>query len=184
MKQSPTTPPGKNETHTQVLTIPAIGDGPGHKIEMCRVGALIPHARNPRRITKERFDKLQEMIRRQGFRRVPYIDTHGTILCGHQSIRALINMGGRDLMIPVMIPDRELTEKEAREVMTSDNISRGEFDWDIVSADNDVEELLAMGFDEKDLDFLNTPDDDMKDDDDEMSEGGGAKTCPACGHQF
>lgn len=172
---------GSPEPPTQVQgTLPP----PRWNIVYRKAKELIPNERNPRKITEEKFQKLQEMIRTQGFRRAPNIDTKGVLLCGHQSVRALILIGGGDIEIPCMVPDRELTEAEARFIMTSDNLSRGEWDYDILASDNDLDDLIDMGFDEKELAFLNEDEPEIEDEADEEPGGGGAMKCPACGHEF
>lgn len=110
---------------------------------------LIPHKRNPRRITEQRFRMLQKSIIEEGFRVPPTIDNDGVLLAGHQRIRALIDLGLGEEPIPVMVPNFQLTDYQRRRIIASDNVSHGEDDTDILAADNSVEELLDWGYDKR-----------------------------------
>ena len=79
-------------------------------VEKRKVADLRPWKDNPRKITKESFEKLKERITARGFHDVIKIDVDGTILSGNQRKRALIDLGVKD--VTVLIPNRRLTKEE------------------------------------------------------------------------
>jgi len=117
-------------------------------VENRKAKDLLPYEHNPRTISKAKMDQLKQRIESQGFRVPPSIDTDGTILAGHQRIKALISMGLGDMEIPVSVPQRKLTEQERKEVVATDNLSWGDWDMDLLTENWNVDELVEWGFDE------------------------------------
>lgn len=114
-----------------------------------KISDLVEYDRNPRTITNERFEKLKQRIKSQGYRNPICLTHEGTILAGHQRYKALMDMRFGDLELPVMIPpkDLKLTEKLIQEIILTDNISWGDFDWDIISSDYEIPDLKNWGLD-------------------------------------
>lgn len=110
------------------------------------VKTLKPYERNPRRISKEAFEKLKASLRDNGYHQRILCTSDGLVIGGHMRIKALTEIGVKQ--VPVLVPDRELTEEEFRRILVQDNLSFGEFDLDILSADFEVPELLEWGFPE------------------------------------
>lgn len=125
-------------------------------VETRKAKDLLPYEHNPRTISKEKMDKLKERILSQGFRVPPSIDTDGTILAGHQRIKALISMGLGDMEVPVSVPQRKLSEQERKEVVATDNLSWG--DWD-------TDPPYNVAYEGKTKDALTIQNDEMSDDD-------------------
>lgn len=124
------------------------------QVENMRVGDLLPYKQNPRKISPEKLEKLKQRIESQGIRVPPSIAINGTILAGHQRIKAIIDLYGEDTMIPVVVANKELTDKQIQEIVATDNLSWGEFDWDNefwLSTDED--ELRLWGFDDIGFNF-------------------------------
>ena len=151
-------------------------------IEQRKVSDLIEHDRNPRKISEKKFAKLKERILSQGFRTPVCVDNDGVLLAGHQRFKALVDMGLGDMEIPVSVPPYKLTEKMKREILASDNLAFGEFDWDIMNDDYDLEELAEWGFDgvidgktSNESGGTGTP---------EQAAIDGDTECPACGELF
>jgi DNA modification methylase len=107
---------------------------------------LTPYEKNPRRITKDAFEKLKKSIQEDGY--------HGRILAtkdfkvigGHQRIKALKELGFSE--VEVLIPSRELTEEEYRRILIRDNLQAGEWDFEELANSFDAQELLDWGFPE------------------------------------
>ena len=140
------------------------------------VADLKPYSRNPRTITKEAYARLVKRIKEEGFRAPITTDGKGTILAGHQRYRAAKELGYSKL--PIMVPSRELTPDECGQIVVADNVSHGDWDFDMLAADFEPLELAEWGVDLPDL----TP---VVPDNDEMPDNTPQEcTCPACGEVF
>lgn len=104
------------------------------------------YQRNPRKITKEQFERLKSAIESVGFHHPIAVDIDGTIISGNQRYRALCELGHKE--VRVSVPSRQLTDKEFRQIVVQGNVSNGIWDTEILSADNDIEELVAWGLSE------------------------------------
>jgi hypothetical protein len=87
---------------------------------------------NPRRVSKEKIEKLQERINRLGFYSVIKVDTNNIVLGGNQRLLALKKLGLKE--VEVLYPSRELTEDERAEVIITDNTHIGDFDYGILTS--------------------------------------------------
>lgn len=105
--------------------------------------SLKPYERNPRRITKEAFDRLKNRISRLGYHQRIICQPDGGVIGGHVRLRALKELGHKD--VKVLIPNRALSDEEFREALISDNGQFGEWDMDMLSADFEIEELIEWG---------------------------------------
>lgn len=115
--------------------------------------ALLPHKKTPRKISKEQADRLKQSLETYGLVEIPAVDLDGTILAGHQRIKALQLLGRGNEQIDVRVPNRKLTEKEAEAYMIGSNSITGEWDFDLLK--NFEMDLLAdLGFDQKELDDI------------------------------
>lgn len=116
------------------------------------VSDLKPFERNPRKITKQAYEKLKESLQKGGYHQRIVTTPELKVVGGYQRIRALSDLGIKE--IPILIPDRDLTDDEFRRILVTDNLPFGDFDWDILSADYEVDELLDFGMPESWLDFM------------------------------
>lgn len=132
------------------------------QVKNIKVKDLIPNAKNPRKISKEKLENLKSKIERLGFHNPVKVDEKMELLGGNQRVKALLQLGAGELEIPVMIPNRPLTKKEKDEIIITDNISDGEWDFDILKEEWDTKELKDWGLE---WDF-----DDDEDEDDEVEE--------------
>lgn len=105
--------------------------------------------RNPRTISKEQFKILKEGIRKVGYHHPIAIQPDGGIISGHQRAKALRDLGYKT--IRVSVPSRELTEDEFRQMLVQANINNGEFDYNILTEDYSLDELVDFGMSEKEL---------------------------------
>ena len=80
------------------------------------------------------------------------INKGGVIIGGHARYLALKNKNVKEA--DCYIPDRELTEQELKElnVRLNKNIA-GEFDFDVLANEFELNDLLGWGFEEKELDL-------------------------------
>ena len=118
--------------------------------KVVNVADLQPYERNPRRITKAAFDKLKASLAQNGYHQRVIAQPDLRVIGGHQRIRALQELGVKE--ITVLVPNRELTVDEFRRILVQDNLPFGEFDFDILSADFEKEELVDWGMPEDWLD--------------------------------
>lgn len=121
--------------------------------KIVKVKDLFPNDKNPRTISKDKFEKLKKQINEVGFHNPPKVDNKGILLGGNQRYRALLDMGAGEIEIPVMYPpkDKKLTKKERDQIIATDNINDGEWDWDILGNEFEKDDLLEWGFTEDEL---------------------------------
>jgi ParB-like chromosome segregation protein Spo0J len=65
------------------------------------------------------------------------------VIAGNQRWRACVQLGWEE--VPCVVVDWD--EKKQKRVMIKDNISAGEWDWDILANEEDPEELQEWGLD-------------------------------------
>lgn len=115
------------------------------QVKNIKVKDLFPNKKNPRKISKENLKKLKRKIERLGFHNPVKVDEKMNLLGGNKRVKALLEMGAAELEIPVMIPNRPLTKKEKDEIIITDNVSDGEWDWEILKEEWNMEELKDWG---------------------------------------
>lgn len=105
-----------------------------------------PNPENPRIIKDEAFAKLvkslQDFPEMASVREVVLNKDH-VILGGNMRFKAMVEAGWKD--IPVKIVD--WPEEQQREFVIKDNVSGGEWDWDILANEWDTELLDEWGLD-------------------------------------
>jgi hypothetical protein len=102
---------------------------------------------NPRVVKDDKFKKLVKSI--QDFPemlelRPIVVDEDNVILGGNMRYRALQEAGIKEVYI---IKAVGLTEEKKKEFVIKDNVSYGEWDWDIIANDFDTDELKDWGMD-------------------------------------
>lgn len=152
------------------------------KLEKRKLSSLKKYPKNPRFISKEDFSHLQKSIGKFGLIDKPIVNTDNTIIGGHQRIQVLQKQGIKE--VECWVPDRELDEKEVEELNIRHNKNTGEFDFDILANQFEVEDLIGWGFTEDDLqiDHLDVVDSKSKNDDDKEEDN--VIVCPKCQHEF
>jgi DNA modification methylase len=91
------------------------------------------------------MEDLKKSLQKFNLVEIPAIDTDGTIIAGHQRIKALQLLDRGDEIIDVRIPNRKLTEKESRTYMVGSNSLGGTWDFEkLQKFDKDL--LLEIGF--------------------------------------
>lgn len=111
-----------------------------------QINDLIPQEVNPRKISDEQLADLKRSLEKFNLVEIPAIDHDGTILAGHQRIKALQLLGRGDELIDVRMPNRKLTQQESKEYLIGSNKLGGEWDFELLK-DFDFETLEFAGFD-------------------------------------
>jgi len=109
---------------------------------------------NPRLIRDAKFQKLCDSIRENPEfmpARPIVIDEAGTILGGNMRYRACEALGMADIPDAWVQRVTGWTEEKKRRFIILDNRGFGEDDMDILANEWDMDELIAAGFDEKEL---------------------------------
>jgi len=106
-----------------------------------------PNPDNPRTIRDKNFKKLVNSIKEFPEMldlRPIVVNKDMVILGGNMRYRACQEAGLKE--VPVIIADK-LTEKKQREFVIKDNISGGEWDWDLLANEWSTDELNDWGLD-------------------------------------
>ncbi|MFA6348113.1 MAG: DNA modification methylase [Candidatus Paceibacterota bacterium] len=112
-----------------------------------RVNDLVPQEINPRIITDKQMSDLKKSLKKYNLVEIPAIDFNGKILAGHQRVKALQLLNRGEDVIDVRKPNRQLTEKEAKQYLIASNSLGG--DWDFESLKSfDLDILMEAGFDQ------------------------------------
>lgn len=122
---------------------------------------------NPRTIRDANFDKLCESIKqfpKMMELRPIVIDPDGVVLGGNMRFRALVKLGYKKIPDNWVKIATDLMADEKRRFIIEDNVSFGDWDWDILANDWDAAELLGWGleipqFDAKDVDVVDDAND-------------------------
>lgn len=131
-----------------------------------KLGELVPTSYNPRKLSKDQYNDLKNSLEKFGLAELPVINLNtNQILAGHMRIRVLTDLYGKDYDIEVRIPNKQLDEKTCKEYLIRSNKSGGEWDWDVMANNFDVEELKDWGFQDYELSFYNEEEVEMDRDD-------------------
>lgn len=117
-------------------------------LETRNISELKPYFKNPRILTKDQEKQLRTSLDKFGVVDRPCINLDGTIIGGHQRINVL---GISFNEIEVMVPSRQLEEREVEELNIRLNKNTGEWDWDCLANEWEINDLLDWGFDPKEL---------------------------------
>jgi hypothetical protein len=109
---------------------------------------------NPRKMTKEQAEQLLESLKKFNYVELIVVDQNNRVIAGNMRVQALKQLGREDEEIEVRVPNRPLTEEEAREYLLRSNKNVGEWDWDLL-ANFDKNLLQKVGFERWQLGILN-----------------------------
>lgn len=118
-------------------------------VEKRKVSDLKNLETNPRKITEEAFERLKQRITDRGFHDVVKIDTKNIILSGNQRKRALVELGIEEVF--VMVPSRDLTDKERDGIVLESNKNDGTWDMEMLNGHFESDFLFGIGFTEPEL---------------------------------
>ena len=102
------------------------------KTERVRIGDLVPHAKNPRKIKAVEKQKLWERLTQYGMIGIPVRDADGTLLSGNRRCELFADNGLADYEVDVRTAVRKLTDEELRQVMIIENSHAGEWDLQLL----------------------------------------------------
>jgi DNA modification methylase len=139
------------------------------KIKKVSITEVKPNGTNPRIIKDPKFKQLVQSI--QEFPemlelRPIIVNSDMVILGGNMRYKACMDAGIKE--IPIMIAD-SLDEAKQKEFIVKDNVGFGEWDWDVLANEWNVEELAHWGLDLP-LDFGTEIELEAKEDDFEQPE--------------
>jgi ParB-like chromosome segregation protein Spo0J len=117
------------------------------RLDNMNINEIKPNPNNPRIIKDDKFKKLVKSI--QDFPqmlelRPIVIDENNIVLGGNMRLKACIEAGLKD--VPVK-QAKELTEEQKKEFIVKDNVGYGEWDWDDLANNWNVEDLTEWGLD-------------------------------------
>jgi hypothetical protein len=147
------------------------------KITKVKIGSVKLNPNNPRTIKDDKFKKLvksiQEFPEMLKIRPIA-VNKDLEVLGGNMRLRACQEAGLKEVYI---IDAGDLTPHQQREFIIKDNLSFGEWDWDILANEWDSLELGEWGLDvwqapsEVDYSILDEEDTELNEKINEMSEG-------------
>lgn len=117
------------------------------EIKLVKIEQIKLNPNNPRLIKDDKFKKLVQSIvdfpQMLEIRPI-VVNADMIILGGNMRYKACKEAGIKE--IPVIIADN-LTEEQQKEFLIKDNVSGGEWDWDILANEWNVEQLTEWGLD-------------------------------------
>ena len=117
------------------------------KVEKIKINEVKTNPKNPRLIKDDKFKKLVKSI--QDFPqmlelRPIVVDENNIVLGGNMRLKACKEAGLKEVFI---VKAENLTEQQKDEFIVKDNVGFGEWDWDILANEWDVELLNDWGLD-------------------------------------
>ena len=117
------------------------------KSEIIKIDFIKVNPNNPRLIKDDKFKKLvksiKEFLEMLNIRPI-VVNKDMIVLGGNMRLKACKEAGLKE--VPIIIADN-LTEEQQREFLIKDNVSGGEWDWEVLANEWDSEELEAWGLD-------------------------------------
>jgi len=117
------------------------------KTELIKIGKVKNNPNNPRLIKDDKFKKLVNSIKefpKMLEIRPIVVNDDMIVLGGNMRLRACKEAGLKEVPI---IKVSDLTEDEQRQFIIKDNVSGGEWDWDMIANEWDVDQLDEWGLD-------------------------------------
>jgi len=122
--------------------------------EKRKLGDLIEWDKNPRQLKEHDAEHLKKSLDAFGVADPLIINTDNRIIGGHMRRRIMLQSGYKpDDLVDVRVPERELTEREAEELAIRLNKNTGDWDFDALANNFELDDLLDWGFDKKELDL-------------------------------
>lgn len=117
-----------------------------------KISEILPNPNNPRLIKDDKFKKLvksiQEFPKMMALRPM-VIDENNIVLGGNMRLRALKELGFKEVPNEWVKKASDLTPDEIRRFIIADNVGFGEHDWEMLANAWDMEELSEWGLDVK-----------------------------------
>ena len=117
------------------------------QIEKVKISQVKNNPNNPRVIKNDDFRKLVKSIQEAPWMlqlRSIIVNDDNIVLGGNQRLRACKEAGLKEVYI---IKASSLTEEQQREFIVKDNLSSGQWDWDALANEFEIEDLENWGLD-------------------------------------
>jgi hypothetical protein len=117
------------------------------KHKYVKVSEVKLNPNNPRLIKDDKFKKLVQSIKdfpEMLDIRPIVVNADMVVLGGNMRLKACKEAGLKE--VPIIMADN-LTEEQQREFLIKDNVSGGEWDWDMLANDWDVQQITDWGVD-------------------------------------
>lgn len=117
---------------------------------MIKLSSIKPNPNNPRIIKDDKFKKLVKSIKdfpKMMELRPMVINSDSIVLGGNMRLKALKELGYKEVPKEWIKNADDLTEDEQRQFIIKDNIGFGEHDWEVLHAEWDLTELEEWGLD-------------------------------------
>lgn len=117
------------------------------EIKTVKISEVKANPNNPRLIKDDKFKKLVQSIKdlpQMLDIRPIVVNKDMIVLGGNMRLKACKEAGLKE--VPIIVADN-LTEEQEREFLIKDNTSGGEWDWEMIANEWDVEQLDAWGLD-------------------------------------
>jgi ParB-like chromosome segregation protein Spo0J len=120
-------------------------------MQIVKISEVKPNPKNPRIIKDGKFQKLvksiqefPDMLNKRPLVVFTDVDNKYVVLGGNMRLKACKEIGLKE--IPIIVAD-EWTEEQKNEFLIKDNVGFGEWDWDSLANEWDVESLDSWGLD-------------------------------------
>ncbi len=113
-------------------------------LESRKISEVYPNVKNPRSMGKRQAEELEVSLKKFGLCQPIVLNSEGTILGGHQRVRAMRALGHID--VDVYVPTSPLTQEEEEELSIRLNKNIGDWDFDLLANHWEPEKLLEWGF--------------------------------------
>ena len=115
-----------------------------------KLSKIKPNPNNPRIIKDDKFEKLKKSI--QDFPKMMelrpmVINSDNIVLGGNMRLKALKELGYKEVPDEWVKRAEDLTEDEQRQFIIKDNVGFGEHDWEMLATEWDADELSEWGLD-------------------------------------
>jgi ParB-like chromosome segregation protein Spo0J len=110
------------------------------------IGTIKNNPNNPRVIKDDKFKKLVQSIKdlpEMAEVRPVVVNTDMVVLGGNMRLKAMREAGWKD--VPIQVVDWD--EDKQRQFIIKDNVSGGEWDWEMLANEWDTEQLKDWGID-------------------------------------
>jgi len=115
---------------------------------MIDLSTITENPTNPRFIDKGKFEQLKNSIREfpEMMKLRPIvIDSDRVVLGGNMRLAALRDMDFQEVPDEWIVSADELTEEQKKEFIIKDNVGFGDWDWEILANEWDVQDLIDWG---------------------------------------
>jgi ParB-like chromosome segregation protein Spo0J len=117
------------------------------KTKTVKISEVKSNPNNPRTIKDDKFKKLVASIKEFPEMldiRPIVVNADMVVLGGNMRLKACKEAGLKE--VPIIVADH-LTEEQSQQFIIKDNVSGGEWDWDMLQAQWNVEDLIEWGLD-------------------------------------